>query len=130
MKRSIAAAAVALAAGCAGEDGMTARQAADRWALENARPSGEAEDCVIRRNIRHTVTLDDQTIDFHMAGGRVLRNRLPYACPGLAFDDGFSYRTSLDRLCSIDTITVRRSGGPPGPTCPLGRFQPVEIAKR
>ena len=130
MKRSIAAAALALLAGCAGEEGMTPRQEADRWALENARPVGEPQDCVIRRNIRHAVTLDDRTIDFHMTRGGVLRNRLPHACPGLAFDDGFSYRTSLDRLCSADTITVRRSGGAPGPTCPLGRFQPVEIAKR
>jgi hypothetical protein len=126
------AAALALAAlvGCTDGKSLTERGDANRWALENARDVGAPEDCVVRRNIRHTVTLDDRTIDFHMTGGRILRNRLPFACPGLAFDDSFSYRTSLDRLCSVDTITVRRSGGPPGPTCPLGRFQPVEIARR
>ena len=129
MKRILAAAALVLATGCAGADGTTRHQQADRRALEHARPVGDPVDCVIRRNIGHTVVLDDRTIDFHMAGGRVLRNRLPDACPGLAFDDSFFYRTSLDRLCSVDTITVRRSGGAPGPTCPLGRFQPVEIAR-
>ena len=122
-----AAAAFALLSGCAADDALGERREADRRVLENARAVGEPEDCVVRRSVRHTVVLDDRTIDFHMAGGRVLRNRLPYACPGLAFDDGFSYRTSLDRLCSVDTITVRTSTGP-GPTCPLGRFQPVEIA--
>ncbi|HEX8366612.1 MAG TPA: hypothetical protein VF603_15125 [Allosphingosinicella sp.] len=130
MIRTIALAACALLVSCTGQDGLTPRQRATSWALENARPAGEAEDCVVRRNIRETVILDDRTIDFHMTGGRVLRNRLPHACPGLAFDDGFSYRTSLDRLCSVDTITVRRSSGPPGPTCGLGPFQPVEIAPR
>ena len=132
MKREMlfAAAALASLAGCAREDGLATRQDADRWALEQARPMGEAENCVVLRNVRRTVTLDDRTIDFHVTGRRVLRNRLPDACPGLAFDDGFSYRTSLDRLCSGDLITVRRSAGPPGPTCGLGRFQPVEIARR
>jgi hypothetical protein len=130
MTRTLAAAACALLAACTGQDGLTPRQQANSWALENARPAGEPEDCVVRRNIRDTIVLDDRNIDFHMAGGRILRNRLPYACPGLGFEDGFSYRTSLDRLCSVDTITVRRGGGPPGPTCGLGRFQPVEIAPR
>jgi hypothetical protein len=123
----LAAAALISLAGCAKSGDLTARQQASQRALETAREVGPPEDCVLRRNIRHTVVLDDRTIDFHMAGRRILRNRLPYACPGLAFDDSFSYRTSLDRLCSVDTITVRRSNGP-GPTCGLGRFQPVEIA--
>jgi hypothetical protein len=129
MKLIFAAAALASVAGCTGPGGLTAHQQANRRTLEAAREAGPPEDCVLRRNIRHTEVLDDRTIDFHMAGGRILRNRLPNACPGLAFDDSFSYRTSLDRLCSIDTITVVRSAGP-GPTCGLGRFQPVELPRR
>jgi hypothetical protein len=80
--------------------------------------------------VRETRVLDDGAIDFHLANGQVLRNRLPHSCPGLAFDDSFSYRSTLGRLCSIDTITVRGSGGNPGPTCGLGPFHPVEIGSR
>ena len=115
--------------GCANGGGLADRREADRHALEAAREIGPAEGCVLRRDIRHSRVLDDRTIDFHLAGGRVLRNRLPQACPGLAFDESFSYRTSLDRLCSVDTITVRTPAGP-GPTCGLGRFQPVELPRR
>jgi hypothetical protein len=131
MRRTVAAALLALLASCTGREGLAPRQEADRRALQTARESGQPEDCVVRRNIRNTIVLDDRTIDFHMAGGRILRNRLPHACPGLGFDESFAYRTSLDRLCSVDTITVLRSGGGPlGPTCGLGRFHPVEIAPR
>jgi hypothetical protein len=38
------------------------------------------------------------------------------------------YRTTLSRLCDIDTITVLYHGGPgmtQGPTCGLGKFYPV-----
>ncbi|HEX9932954.1 MAG TPA: hypothetical protein VGB08_08955 [Allosphingosinicella sp.] len=126
---TIAAATFAILAGCTGENGLTPHQDADRRALENARDAGEAQDCVIRRNIRNTVVLDDQTIDFHMHGGRILRNRLPGGCPRLGFEESFSYRAPTGRLCSGDLITVRSSTGP-GPACPLGRFQPVEIAPR
>jgi hypothetical protein len=131
MKTKLTAAAAALIclAGCTAPRGLTARQQASQRALASARDVGPPENCVVRSHIRQTVVLDDQTIDFHMAGGRILRNRLPGACPGLAFDDSFSYRTSLDRLCSVDTITVVRSGGP-GATCGLGRFQPVELPGR
>ena len=46
---------------------------------------------------------------------------------GSHFEDGFSYRTSLGQLCSTDMITVtRRAADWQGPTCGLGRFQPIE----
>ena len=122
-------AAVAALWACAGEDGLTPRQEADRWALEHAHDIGPAEDCVLRREIRSTVVLDDGTIDFHMTRGRVLRNRLPDSCPTLGFNESFAYRTHADRLCAADLIVVRTGSGP-GPSCALGRFQPVEIAPR
>ncbi|MDP8993916.1 MAG: hypothetical protein M3N07_02875 [Pseudomonadota bacterium] len=125
----VALAALALAAGCAAETELPPRQEARQWALANATPVGEPEDCILRRNVGHTVVLDDRTVDFHMSDGRLMRSRLPDACPGLAFDESFFYRTSLDRLCASDLITVRTSTGP-GPTCGLGAFQRVEIARR
>ncbi|MGZ8360892.1 MAG: hypothetical protein ACXWUX_10275 [Allosphingosinicella sp.] len=116
--------------GCATQSEPTASQQADRWALDNARETGPAEDCVQLIRIRETRVRDEQTVDFIMNDGTVMRNRLPYSCPGLRFEERFSYATSLSRLCSVDTITVLTSSGMRGASCGLGRFQPVEIAQR
>jgi hypothetical protein len=122
-------AALSILAGCA--EGPTRRQEADRRALAEARPVGDPVDCVDIARIDHTQVRDDRTIDFYMRGREIYRNRLPADCPGLAFEDGFSYRTSLSRLCSVDTIDVlRQAGGGAGATCGLGPFQPIETSIR
>jgi Family of unknown function (DUF6491) len=108
----------------------TERDEADQRALAEARPVGAPADCIDLARIDHSRVRDDRTIDFAMKGGKVYRNILPQACSGLRFEESFSYRTSLSQLCSTDLITVNRSGGIDGPTCGLGRFQPVEIAGR
>ena len=103
--------------------------AADRSAPPAATAAGPAVDCVELRQIRETRVHGDSTIDFHMQGGKVYRNTLPYSCPGLGFEERFSYKTSLDRLCSVDTITVLQSPGiSAGATCGLGKFEPVTLA--
>ena len=123
-----AAAAAAILFACASP---TQRQLSDRRALAEARIVGPAEDCVTLTSIRNTRVRDDRTIDFYLTGRRVLRNTLPNSCPGLGFEDGFSYRTSLNRLCSVDIIAVRRTGGSGvGPSCGLGPFQPIELPDR
>ena len=64
-----------------------------------------------------------------MRGGKVYRNTLPYSCSGLVSEDRFSYRTSIGRLCNVDTIRVLHSYGgnlEEGVGCGLGKFQPVE----
>ncbi len=78
-------------------------------------------------SIRQTRVLDDRTIDFVLLRGERLRNTLPLSCPGLRFQDGIGYSTSLSRLCSVDTVTVLQNIGglQPGATCGLGVFQPV-----
>lgn len=97
-----------------------------------ATPIGPAEDCVQINQIRESRVLSDQVIDFHMNNGRVLRNTLPNGCPQLGFERSFSYETSLSRLCSVDIITVLIHGGgiTRGASCGLGKFQPVELAKK
>lgn len=97
---------------------------------------GEAVDCISTNRIRNSRVLDDRTIDFEMDGGVVYRNVLPFSCSGLGFEQRFSYRLSTPQLCSVDIITVLRTGGPglmPGPSCGLGKFQkmskPVKPAK-
>jgi hypothetical protein len=114
--------------GCA--QGPTARQETDRRALAEAREVGAPVDCIDIARIDHTRVRDNRTIDFHMRGGRVYRNRLPDECSGLAFEDSFTYRTSLSRLCSVDVVTVNRGSAARGPTCALGPFQPIEIRAR
>lgn len=91
-------------------------------------PSGKAVNCVQLHQIRNTRVRDSRTIDFHMIGGKVYRNTLPYSCPGLGFEEKFMYKTSLSQLCSVDIITVLNSGGrglDRGASCGLGKFQPM-----
>jgi hypothetical protein len=119
-------AAALILVGCA--EGPTPRQESDRRALVEARPVGAPVDCIDFARISYTRVRDDRTIDFYMRGRKIYRNRLPDECPGLAFEEGFAYRTSLSRLCSVDTITVNRGSG--GPACALGAFQPIETSVR
>jgi hypothetical protein len=113
--------AAALLASCASGQ----RDLADQQALAQSEPAGPAVDCLQLSAIRDTKVRDDRNIDFRTRNGRVYRNTLPVECPGLKFEDSFSYRTSIGQLCSVDTITVNRSGVARGPTCGLGRFQPI-----
>lgn len=94
-------------------------------------PVGEPVACIDTIRIRSTNVIDDQTIDFHMAGGDILRNTLPNRCPSLGFQKSFAYKTSLPRLCSVDIITVIDTAGgvSRGASCGLGQFQPVKKAE-
>ncbi len=93
-------------------------------------PAGDPVNCVQTSQIRSTRVIDDQTIDFQMRGGTLFRNTLPNRCPGLGFERAFSYRTSINQLCSVDIITVVVQGGGPqiGASCGLGMFVPVKPA--
>ncbi len=97
-----------------------------------ATPAGKTVDCVTTRDIRNTRVRSDQVIDFEMNGGKVYRNTLPHSCPSLGFEERFAYRTSIGQLCSVDIITVLYAGGgvQQGPSCGLGKFQPVTLAKK
>jgi len=70
------------------------------------RAVGEPKNCVTISQIRSTKVIDSSNIDFHMVGGKTFRNRLPQSCPGLKFEERFSYRTSLNQLCSVDIVRV------------------------
>jgi hypothetical protein len=87
-----------------------------------------AERCVALNRVSNTEVIDDQNILFHMRGGDIFVNRLPYRCPGLRRDRVIMYRTSAQQLCDLDVITVLDNTGfgfTPGPSCGLGRFYPV-----
>ncbi|WP_034157130.1 hypothetical protein [Sphingomonas sp. ERG5] len=105
--------------------------ARDRNQVPEATPAGKSESCIPLVRIRQSHVRSDQVIDFEMNGGKVYRNTLPQSCPGLGFQESFSYKTSLSQLCSSDIITVLQSPPSiPGPSCGLGQFQPVTLAKK
>ncbi len=110
--------------GCAADPDRPAR------AQQTMVPAGPAQNCVDTNRIRSTRVVDDQAIDFTMNDGTILRNSLPNRCPGLGFEQAFSYSTSINRLCNVDIITVLNQGGGNrrGASCGLGMFVPVKPA--
>lgn len=115
--------AVATTAGAFGPAERRAKQ------LAAYTPVGEAVSCIDINRIDTTNVVSNSVIDFKMRGGKVYRNTLPASCSGLVFEDRFSYRTSIGRLCNVDTIRVLHSYGgrlEEGVGCGLGKFQPVE----
>ena len=81
--------------------------------------------CIDLRSVRRTEIVDDRNILFHMRGSMVYHNILPHQCGGLARENRFSYKTSMRRLCDIDTIRVLYSdpfGLREGNVCQLGLF--------
>ena len=85
---------------------------------------GSPEMCLDTQRIKETVILDDQTILFKMLGGGVYINRLPVKCSGLKIADGFSYSTSIAKICKQDIISVLSPGSVSGGKCGLGDFLP------
>lgn len=97
------------------------------------RTIGEPKSCIIRSSIRSTDVIDSETIDFKMRNGDIYRNRLPNKCPGLAFEEAFSYKTSTNQLCNVDIIRVLDNTAGRLDTrgaCGLGKFQKIEKIKR
>ena len=101
--------------------------------VPEAKPVGEAKSCLSLTSIRESRVRSDKIIDFRTNGNKWYRNELPHSCPSLGFEERFLYRTSQSELCSVDIITVLHqygSGLDRGASCGLGKFQPVEIAKK
>jgi hypothetical protein len=114
--------------------GSAALAKRDRNEIPTATETGPAVSCISLNTIRETRVRNDSVIDFRTGAKKWYRNTLPYSCPSLGFEERFLYKTSLNQLCSVDVITVLRSGGggglDQGPSCGLGKFQPVEISHK
>lgn len=85
-------------------------------------------DCILTTSIDRTQAVDDRTILFFMRGKKVYRNYLPRKCPGLQRNNRIMYRTRVNRLCDVDSITVLEQWGArleSGFTCALGKFEPI-----
>jgi hypothetical protein len=118
--------------------GLAAPLAADEKAMDKSLDlvSGPPVHCVDLIRIDHTSVVDEHNILFYMKGGDIYRNHLRYRCAGLGRSNNpFMYRTSLNRLCNVDIITVLQNMGfgfSPMNSCGLGDFYPVtkdDVAK-
>jgi hypothetical protein len=89
---------------------------------KSAQYLGKKESCIDISRIKQSRVLNDQTILFEMRGGEFYINRLPVRCVSLKIAGGFSYSTSIDRLCKQDTIKIVQPGSAPGTTCSIGEF--------
>lgn len=90
-------------------------------------PAGGKGVCIFAHLIDHTEILDENTILFHMTGGKTWKNTLTAPCHTLTRQDGFAYEPKVDRLCSnLEHIHVIRTGE----VCLLGEFTPYVAPKR
>lgn len=122
------AAASLLSTGCAPVEGD------DRFISEAPMASviGDPVNCLNTANIRQSRVHDDRTIDFDV-GSRTYRNTLGPGCSGLGLEKSFTYRTSINRLCSGEIVYVLQTLGGQlerGPGCSLGEFVPIEYVDR
>ena len=93
---------------------------------------GEPINCIQLTRIRSSDVIDNRTIDFKMRGSKIYRNTLPRKCSRLGFEEAFSYRTSLNKLCNVDIIRVLDRTGPgirETTACGLGKFQEIKKVK-
>ena len=98
-----------------------------------AREVGKSVSCINTRDIRSSHVRNDNVIDFEMNNGKMYRNTLAHSCPGLGFQEAFSYKTSVSQLCNVDIITVLDNTAgrlDSGASCGLGQFQPIELIKK
>lgn len=115
-----------LLAGCSARDTAPRASASPPAGTQSAATPATGPSCIETSRIRESRVIDDKTIDFILRDGSVLRNTLPFSCPQLGFERAFSYKTSINRLCSVDIITVIVQGGGvrTGASCGLGKFVP------
>lgn len=76
--------------------------------------------CISAQDISNTEVVDDYTILFHMAGGKIWKNTLKSQCHGLGFERAIAYETWGGELCgSSQVIHVLHRGS----FCVLGDFE-------
>jgi hypothetical protein len=77
------------------------------------------DSCINPIDISKQTIVSDKEIRFELRNGETWVNRLPRACPGLKFQQGFSWEVHGTLVCSNqETIRVQNEGTP----CMLGEF--------
>ena len=78
-----------------------------------------ANSCINPTEIAKQTIVSDQEIQFEMRNGDIWVNKLPRACYGLKFEQGFSWEVRGTMVCSNQqTIKVLQAET----TCQLGAF--------
>tara|TARA_B100001250_G_C19560258_1_gene682984 strand:+ start:262 stop:627 length:366 start_codon:yes stop_codon:yes gene_type:complete len=73
--------------------------------------SEKTQQCIKLNNIKSTPVIDNKTILVELTGRKFKRIDLMNRCPGLKIEGGFSYSTSINKLCIQDALRVLNSGG-------------------
>ncbi len=116
------AAALALGAGTAGADDASG-------AATPAAAPAKTEKCLLLNRIRHTRVVDQQTVLFYLSGNEIYKNALPHKCGALRPNEAFLYKSSINQICSVDTITPLMSTGGgymASTSCGLGSFELID----
>lgn len=93
-------------------------------AQESTPSVGEVDQCIPLNRIKQTKAIDNQTIVVELRGQDGWRKmETASRCPGLKFEDSFSYATSLTQLCKGDIITVL---GGVGSKCGLSQVTVID----
>lgn len=112
---------------------LGAATASDSKDLDRAlagRVPGKPETCLSNSRISSPQVIGDRIL-LYRDGGRVWRNDLPDACPGLNDDSLIVTEVYGGQLCRNDQFyTLQRGGiGIAGPRCRLGAFVPWDRVK-
>lgn len=81
--------------------------------------------CLSLNRVKNTKIISKKHIAFYTRDGAVYVNTLPRKCHSLSRHKSFAYRTTVGKLCDLDTITVIHNFGGSfnlGPSCGLGKF--------
>jgi len=73
---------------------------------------GKEVQCLDLNSMRSTTPVSNETIAVKLTQDRFARIDLKNRCTSLKIEGGFSYSTSLTKLCKQDTLTVIRAGTP------------------
>lgn len=85
----------------------------------------KVESCLNLQEIDQTYILDKKHILFKLYNGKRYMNELPIECPGLTPYRAIAYKTSINKLCNVDIITVFEAAQPKPNSygsCGLGKF--------
>ena len=95
------------------------------------RIAGKAVDCVDQSQLGGPDVIDNRTILYRQSLGRIWRNDLEAACPGLRPQTTLIVEIYGSQLCRNDHFRTHDAGSViPGPLCRLGKFTPYDLPKK
>jgi len=81
-----------------------------------------SDSCINPTFIDKQEIVSDSEIRFTMDNGEVWTNKMAFACPGLKFEQAFSWEVRGTLVCSNEQLIRTRDGA----ICQLGEFSRVE----